>query len=175
MKKSYIILSFLLAILFSVFCNASAQVDPILLDEPNENVFGCKNDIFIELTKAPTISKVASGRATSDFYILMQAEILFLIDVTWNGLDKSSFSLKWIDRDGNVSFFPLDYAVSMISNLKVSWYAFSEPFDFTDLRLTNLVFEVTPYSFEGWSLIFRPTERGAENAYCEIEIPLKVQ
>ena len=63
----------------------------------------------------------------------------------------------------------------MIANLKDGWYTFAEPYDFTDLRNTNLIFDVIPYNYEGWTFVFRPTERGAASPYCEIEIPLKVR
>ena len=175
MKKCLPVLFFIAVILLSVISCGAADIDPILLNQPNDNVFGCKNDVFIELTSQPTIGKVASGRSTKNNFIVLQAEILFLIENTWNGLDKNSFAVKHTDSDGNEEVFPLNYAISMMANQKVSWYTFSEPFKFTDLRHTNLVFEVTLNTTEGWALIFIPTERGSESSYCNIEIPLKVR
>ena len=175
MKKCLLVIFFLTVILSSSLLCSAANVDPILLNEPNENVFGCKNDVFIELVSQPTIGKVASGRSTQNYYIVIHAEILFLIENTWNGLDKTSFAVKHTDPDGNEELFPLNYAISMMANQKVSWFTFSEPYKFTDLRHTNLIFEVTSGSTEGWTLIFLPTERGANSPYCDIEIPLKVR
>lgn len=175
MMKKLMLLTLLVLILVPILPCAAVEVDPILLDEPNEKVFGCKNDIFIELSQPTTMSKVASGRSTRNNFILIQAEILFLLDTTWNGIDKSSFSLKWTDPDGAVSVFPLNYAISMMANKKLTWHIFSEPYRFTDLKHTNLIFEVTPYSYDGWTLVFRPTERGTGTPYCEINIPLTIK
>ena len=172
MKKYALMLMLLVIILSAAVSCASAEIDPILLDEPNEKVFSCKNDIFFELLDPPSISKVASGRNASDYFMVLRAEILFLVDGHWEGIDRNSFLLKWTDPDGKETLFPLNYAISMMSNQKVAWYTFSEPYDFTDLRKTNLVFDVTPYTFDGWTLVFRPTERGSDTAYCEINIPL---
>ena len=61
MKKTAIsILIFALILLLVLPC--LADVDPILLDVPNENVYGCKNDIFIELLEKPVIGKSAPGK-----------------------------------------------------------------------------------------------------------------
>ena len=175
MKKTFLMFFLILAAFpFALPCMAYDVVDPILLDEPNEKVFGCKNDIFIELLQKEMISKVASGRTASEYFILFPVEFLFLVDDTWAGVDRSSFSLKHTDPDGSVTFYPLNYALSMMSNLKVHWPLFSKPLKFTDLRLTNLVFNV-PYVLDGWTLIFRPTARGASFPYCEIEVPLNLR
>ena len=174
MKKTFVIMILLTAVLMTVLPCAASDIDPILLNEPNENVFGCRNDIFIELVAQPMISKVASGRTASDYYILLQAEILFLVDGTWNGLDRGSFVVKRVDEKGDAQEYPLNYAISMMTNQKVAWYTFSQPYKFTDLRYTNLVFDV-PYALDGWTLLFRPTERGSKDPYCEIEIPLNVR
>ena len=173
MKKCYLILFLSAMILVSAITCAAEKVDPILLNEPNEAVFGCKNDIFIELTKPVSISKVASGRTAADYFIIIEAEILFLIDGRWNGIDRNSFTLKHTENDGTTTIFPLNYAVSMMANQKVTWHIFSEAYEFTDLHHTNLIFNV-PYLLEGWSLLFRPMERGSNAPYCEIEIPLQV-
>lgn len=152
-----------------------ADVDPILLNEPNPNVFGCRNDIFIELTRQPMLSKVASGRMASGYYIVLRAEILFLVENEWIGIDKSSFMMKHTNEDGTQRLFPLDYAGSMIANLKDSLKTFADHYKFADLKHTNLFFDVEPYTQTGWSLVFRPTERGGKTPYCEVEIPIKVK
>ncbi|MBR6090030.1 MAG: hypothetical protein IKP86_08865 [Anaerolineaceae bacterium] len=171
--KNCLMLLFLTALLFLPGISEAAEIDPILLDEPNEKVFECGNDIFIEFTALPTISKTANGRTTSEFFVILRAEILFLADKTWYGIDKDSFSLKFTDADGCESFFPLNYAISMMANQKSSWDPFWVPYDFADLRFTNLIFTVPANAAEGWTLMFSPKERGADSPYCEIEIPLK--
>lgn len=175
MKKGFL-LFILVLIVFSLAlpCMAYQIVDPILLNEPNEKVFGCKNDIFIEILQKEIISKVASGRTAAEYFILFPVEVLFLVDDTWEGIDRTSFSLKLTDQDGKETFYPLNYAISMMSNQKVHWPLFSKPLKFTDLRLTNLVFNV-PYVLDGWTLVFRPTARGNSAPYCEIDIPLNLR
>ena len=175
MKKCFLIIILVLAVCSLVLpCMAYDFVDPILLNEPNEKVFGCKNDIFIEILQKEIISKVASGRTATEYFILFPVEVLFLVDDTWEGIDRTSFSLKLTDKDGNETFYPLNYAISMMSNKKVHWPLFSKPLKFTDLRLTNLVFNV-PYVLDGWTLVFRPTARGASAPYCEIDVPLNLR
>ncbi len=175
MKKIILILFLTLSVFsFVPPCMAYNVVDPILIDEPNEKVFGCKNDIYIEILQKEIISKVASGRTATEYFILFPVEVLFLVNDTWEGIDRTSFSLKLTDKDGNETFYPLNYAFSMMSNLKVHWPLFSKPLKFTDLRLTNLVFNV-PYVLDGWTLVFRPTARGASAPYCEIDIPLNLR
>lgn len=174
MKRKIMFLMLILSAVTVLSCQA-AEIDPILLNEPNPYVFGCRNDIFIELTQQPHLSKVASGRTAPDYFIYFRAKILFLADGSWNGIDKKSFAIKHTTHDGHHTYYPLDYATTMIANLKDGWYTFAEPYDFTDLRNTNLIFDVIPYSYEGWTFVFRPTERGAASPYCEIEIPLKVR
>ena len=59
-------------------------------------------------------------------------------------------------------------------NLKNGWNTLSDPLFFTSLSTINLVFDVVPTAKEGWTLLFRPTERGKDSPYCEVEIPLTV-
>ncbi|MBQ6343416.1 MAG: hypothetical protein IJI41_09855 [Anaerolineaceae bacterium] len=175
MKKYTVFFVFILLVLCTVLpASAQIAIDPILLNEPNEKVFGCKNDIFLEITQKEIISKVASGRTAPDYFILFAVEVLYLREESWNGIDRDSFVLRHTDADGKQTVYPLNYAISMIANLKVTWPLFSEALDFTDLRHTNLVFNV-PYVLDGWSLIFRPKERGAAAPYCEIIVPLNVR
>ena len=175
MKKLPIVFIFILLVLAAVLpVSSQSAIDPILINKPHEKVFGCKNDIFLEITQKEIISKVASGRTAPDYFILFSVEVLYLREESWNGIDRSSFVLRHTDKDGKQTEYPLNYAISMISNLKVTWPLFSESLDFTDLRHTNLVFNV-PYVLDGWSLIFRPTERGAGTPFCEIIVPLNVR
>ncbi len=152
-----------------------AEIDPILLDEPNERVFGCNNDIFIELLENPAISNSTSGRIAANNYLYFKTKILFLVNTKWNALDKQSFSLKFIDEDGDESFYQLDYAMTMLTNVKNGWNTLSDPLSFPSLSTINLVFDVIPTAKESWTLLFRPTNRGNETPYCEVEIPLTIK
>lgn len=175
MKKQILFLILTAVLILTALPCGAADVDPILLADPNPNVFGCRNDIFIEMTRQPTLSKVASGRTAAGYFIVLRAEILFLAQEDWIGFDKSSFVMKHTDADGKVSYYPLDYAGSMIANLKDSLKTFADPFEFADLKHTNLFFDVPLYTYEGWTFVFRPTQRGEKSPYCEVEIPLKVR
>ena len=173
MKKTIFILLFLCVLLSTAaVCSADEYVDPILLTDPHPDVFSCKNDIFIELPVRPTIGKSASMRYTNNYFIEFKAEILFLLEEPWNGLDRTSFSLKYTDANGVETSYPLDYAISMIANMKNSWFTFAKPYEFADLRYTSLIFEVEPYDTQGWTFVFRPTERGSKVPYCEVSVPL---
>lgn len=175
MKKCvYCLLITLVLLSVVAACSADEYVDPILLNEPNPNVFSCKNDIFIEIASSPTIGKTASTRYTNNFFIEFKAEILFLLEESWSGIDRTSFSLKHKNADGVETSYPLNYAITMMANMKNSWFTFAEPYDFADLRYTNLIFEVVPYDLEGWTFVFRPTERGASEPYCEVTVPLVI-
>ena len=175
MRKPFILLLLLAVTFLSMLPCGAADVDPILVYAPNEKVIGCKNDIFLELTQNPTLSKVASGRTAKNYFIYFTAEILFLPETSWNGIDKNSFILTRTDAEGNVETYTLNYAVTMMANLKNGWHIFGDTYHFTDLRKTYLIFDVVPYAYDGWTFIFQPTERGAEKPYCKVEIPLKVQ
>ena len=171
--------SFLLLVIMICFSAVPAMaddyVDPILLDAPHPDVYGCENDIFIKLTSNPTIDKTASTRYTNNYFIEFKMEILYLLEESWNGMEKTSFSIKHTDPDGVETWYPLNYAISMMSNLKNSWFTLEEPYEFADLRLINLIFEVIPYTKEGWTFVFRPTARGSLTPYCEIDVPLVIK
>ena len=175
MKKTFFILMCLFVLLSAVVCSAEEYVDPILLTDPHPNVFSCKNDIFIELPARAVIGKSASARYTNNYFIEFKAEILFLLEEPWDGLDRTSFSLKYKNADGVETVYPLDYAISMMSNMKNSWFTFSESYEFADLRFTNLIFEVDSCDTNGWTFVFRPTERGSDAPYCEVSVPLVFQ
>ena len=152
-----------------------ADIDPILIDAPHENVFGCRNDIFIELMEKPSIGKSTSGRTAVDNYLYFKTEILFLANYTWDGIDKNSFTVRRVDEEGNTEYYPLDFAITTLTNLKNGWNLLSDGLYFTSLSTINLVFDVIPTAKDGWTFIFRPTERGARSPYCEIEIPLTIR
>lgn len=173
MKRISFLLLVILSLCFTAFPSAADDyVDPILVNAPHPDVYGCENNIFIKLTAIPTLGKTASTRYTANYFIELKAEILFLLEDPWDGIEKTSFTLKHTDADGKETLYPLNYAISMMSNLKNSWFTFDEPYEFADLRLTSLIFEVIPYTFDGWTFVFSPTPRGSGEAYCKIEIPL---
>lgn len=173
MKK--VTIAFVVTLLFLLVLPAFADVDPILLDEPNENVFGCKNDIFIELMEKPVIGKNTSGRNAVDQFLYFKTEILFLLEKTWDGIDKNSFWVRYTAEDGSEEYYPLDFAMTTLTNLKNGWNTLAEPMDFTSLSTINLVFDVVPTARESWTFVFRPAERGSDTPYCEMEIPLTIR
>lgn len=168
---------FLLIILLSLAAAlpASADIDPILINKPNDAVFGCRNDIFIELLDQPVISKTVGGRTAEDYFLYFKAEILFLADDEWDGLDQESFSLERKTEDGSYEYYSLNYAITMITNLRYDWKTLADPLRFTSLTTYYLVFDVDIPSGGDWTLLFSPTERGHGMSYCDIEIPLNVR
>ena len=172
--KNHIFLPLLLALLMTAVIPCAAQVDPILINEPHPNVFDCNNDVFLELVEKPSMIRSTSGKVAKGTFILLNTEILFLIDTTWDGIDKNSFTLKRTAEDGSEAFYPLDYVTSMMLNLRHSQKTFSDPMKFTSLTAYYLIFDVDSYKKDGWTLMFRPTERGGDLPYCEVDIPLPV-
>ena len=162
-------------ILMTAAMPCSADIDPILLNKPNDAVFGCRNDIFIELLDNAVISNTIGGRVAEQYYLYLKAEILFLVEGSWDGLDKSSFSVLHTAADGSQETYPLDYAITMITNLRNEWKTLSDRLKFTSLTTYYLVFDVPAMETENWTLQFRPTQRGGSEPYCVIEIPLKVR
>ncbi len=174
MKKFSILLFFGIIFLITLL-PCSADIDPILLNKPNDAVFGCRNDIFFEFLDDAVISKTVCGRVTDAFYLYFKAEILFLVEESWDGIDKSSFRLRHISQDGTQETYPLDYAITMNTNLRYEWKTLSDRLYFTSLTPYYLVFKVPSMVTVGWTLLFSPTQRGGTTPYCEIEIPLKVR
>lgn len=174
MKKIMLITIVSILVLLCIL-PCSADTDPILLTEPNENVFGCKNDIFIELMEKATIGKNTAGRNAVDNFLYMKTEILFLADEQWEGIDKNSFRVRHTTEDGTTEEFPLDFAITTLSNLRNGWSTLADEMYFTSLSTINLVFDVIPTDKEGWTFLFSPSERGSNNVYCDMEIPLTVK
>ncbi len=174
MKRTWLIMIVAVLFLLSVL-PCSADADPILLAEPNENVFGCKNDIFIELMEKAAIGKNTAGRNAVDNFLYIKTEILFLADEQWNGIDKNSFKLRHTAEDGTTEEFPLNFAITTLSNLQNGWNSLADGMFFTSLSTINLVFDVNIADKEGWTLLFSPSERGSGKAYCDMEIPLPVK
>ena len=174
MKKILIGQCTLFAVLFLFIFSCSAQVDPILLNIPHENVFGC-NEIFIELMEKPVIGKNTGGRNAIDNFLYFKTEILFLEEKSWDGFDKNSFTVYHVEEDGTKEFYPLDFAMTTMTNHRNGWNNIYETMEYTYLNTTNLVFDIVPTSREDWFFLFRPMERGKTQPYCEIEIPLTIK
>lgn len=172
--KKILLLPVIFLLLLTVLPSA-ADIDPILLNRPNDAVFGCRNDIFIEMLDTPVISKTVGGRTAEDYFLYFKAEILFLAEEEWDGIDQESFSLERQTEDGTLEYYPLNYAITMITNLRNEWKTFASPLRFTSLTTYYLVFDVDTMATDGWTLLFSPTERGHAMSYCDIEIPLKLR
>ena len=174
MKKSLITLLAIFMIL-TVFMTCSAvDIDPILLDKPSYLVHECNEDLFFEVLVDPVIDYMTCGRHAKDQFLIMTGEFLYLGEGTWHGLDKNSFELKHIRQDGTEEFFQLNYVMTVMAAMKNGWLTLSDSLPFATLIKLNLIFDVNTLDKKGWTLIFRPAERGGEAA-CEIEIPLRVQ
>lgn len=174
MKYFYLILS-ILVIMTAAAVPCTADIDPILLNEPNDAVFECGDDIFVEFLSEPMLTPTLSGRRAVNNFLFFRMEMLFLADASWNGIDKTSFSVKHTAPDGTEEIYPLDYASTMIGNLKQDLKTLSDTISTTSLFYYNLVFDVNETDRDGWSFLFQPKERGEQTAFCEIEIPLTVR
>ncbi len=173
--RSIKILFMLIVLLLPATGICFAEADPILVSEPNENVFACGEDVYIELLDAPIIAKQAFGRTAEENYMSFKVRMLFLADVAWEAIDKNSFSLIYEDAEGKETDYPLDYAISMLSNRRNGWNSLSSIVDYPAYFTMSLVFDVGSTEKESWTLVFRPTERGAEEPLCESLIPLNVK
>ena len=172
LKKLWITLLFL--VLFAVIPASGADVDPILIDKPNFLVEECSKDLFFEVLVDPVIDYNTGGRKAEDLFFFLTAELLYLRDDPWNGLDKGSFTLKRTLPDGTEELYPLNYMMTMMFSMKNGWKTLSDELAFPRLLKLVLVFDVKTMDRKGWSLIVAPAERGGE-AECQIEVPLRVQ
>ncbi len=173
MKYIYFLLT---ALLMFAAIPCSANIDPILLDEPNDAVFSCKNDIFIEFMNDPVFLKTLGERRAEGNYLVFRIEMLFLIEARWSGIDRFGFSVEHVDGNGTKEVYPLDYATSMITNLKYDTRTFSDPISFASLFNYYLVFDVPSTDRAGWTFVFEPKARGREtDPYCEIRVPLTIR
>ena len=154
---------------------AQLKIDPILLDEPNEAIFDCKNDIFIEVSTQPMIGKQTANRTAEDQYLYMTVKILYLADQPMQGLDRTSFSLLHAAEDGSETEYPLNFAVSMISNRIKGNINMAKLLKLPAFWTQDLVFNVDTLDKSNWTLVFTPMERGGEEAYCRIDVPLTVK
>ena len=170
-KKSELL--FAVLILLCSFLPCAADIDPILVDKPYPTVFECSPDMFIEVPGIAYISYNLGDRAAEKYFLYFKAEVLYLEEEIWDGIDKSSFLLKHTTSEGSVTQYALNYMMTARESLINEWPTMSDPLFFGWLLPLNLVFDVPKMEKDGWSLIFRPAERGG-NAVCEIEIPIEV-
>lgn len=176
MKKSALIILFAAVILSTVLpCMAIDVTDPILRDEENEAVFRCGEDIFIEIKDAPTLGKSVSSRNAVDNYLHFSIQLLYLSNDVWAGIDKNSFHLAHIDPEQNEEDYPLNFAVSMITNRMKKYNTFGDMLEVPSYRTIYLVFDVTGNDKNGWSLVFSPAERGKTEPVCSVTVPLTVK
>lgn len=166
------LLGILLICLFVIPC--AADIDPILRDEPNEAVFECKNDIFIEVSEPAVIGKQTAQRTAEENFLYLTVKILYLAEEEMKGLDKASFSLKHVGENGE-QVYPLNFAISMISNRMKNYTTMTKTLQLSSYWTLNLVFNVDAADKDNWTLIFTPTERGGSEAYCRIDVPLLVK
>ena len=171
--KKHLLLLIILTFL-AVIPAAGADVDPILIDKPNFLVHECSKDLFFEVLVDPVIEYNTGGRDAEDLFFFLTAELLYLRDKPWNGLDKGSFVLKRTLPDGTEERYPLNYMMTMMFSMKNDWKTMSDDLAFPRLLKMILDFDVKTLDRKGWSLIVAPAERGGE-AECEIEVPLRVQ
>ena len=174
MKKLLFVFLLILVLCAAVPCGAQiSKVDPILLTTPNPWVYECTDELVLELLVAPTIEFSTGGREAENYFFFFTVEFLYLQDWPWNGLDKSSFMLKHTGEDGSEELIPLNYMMTSMLGLKNHWKTMADPLKLGALIKLELVFDVDTRDENGWSLLFRPAERGGSPA-CETEIPLMI-
>ena len=172
MKKIFLITIVLLAAVIGLPC--SAEIDPIMKDKPSPIVFECNEDLFIEIPDMASIIYTIGDARAENYFLRLRAEVLYAGEGTWDGLDSSSFQLKYTDTEGNVTYYDLNYMMTAREGLINEWPTMSDPLFLGWLLPLRLVFDVDSMNYKSWSLIFRPAERGGKPV-CEIEIPFKVR
>ena len=174
MMKSVLFLILFLVCVQTGFA-ASWFDDPIIYDEPNEKVFDCRNDIFIEVVEDPVISKNVSNRTAENNFLYLTVRVLYLADEEMAGLDKSSFILSRRTEDNTEVRYPLNFMVTMLTNRMRGFSKLTGRLYLPSYRTLSLVFDVDTNDKQNWELVFLPTERGSSTSYCEINVPLKVR
>lgn len=176
MKRMIKITLCLMVLLFGAIpAFAQQKTDPILLDEPNDAVFDCKNDIFIEVSTPAAIGKQTAARTAEDQYLFMTVKVLYLAEQPMKGLDRASFTAFHTAEDGTTSEYPLNFAVSMISNRIKGNINMAKTLKLPAFWTLDLVFNVDTTDKANWTLLFAPMERGTDTPYCEINVPLAVK
>lgn len=172
MRRILLFCLILIPVFLAALPCAAADIDPILIDKPNPRVYECTEDLVIELLVDPIIEYSAGGKIAKDCFLFMTVEFLYLQERNWNGLDKNSFFLLHTDPSGMEEIIPLNYMMTSMMTMKNGWKTMSDQLEFGSLEKMILVFDVDTTNTTGWTLIFRPAERGG-NPACEIEIPLR--
>lgn len=177
MMKRFLTTLVRLAVFLMIAGSVSAQqrTDPILLDEANDAVFSCKNDIFIEVSQQAAIGKQTANRTAEDQYLFLTVKILYLADEPMQGLDRTCFSVQHTAEDGSRTEYPLNFAVSMISNRIKGNINMAKTLKLPAFWTLDLVFNVDTLDKNNWTLVFTPMERGGNEAYCQIDVPLAVK
>ena len=171
-----ILLCFLFVLITTAPAFAQQKMDPILLDEPNDAIFNCKNDIFFEVSTQAAIGKQFAGRTAEDQYLYMTVKILYLAERSMKGLDRKSFSLIHINNDESQTEYPLNFALSMMSNRIKGNINFSEKtLKMPAYWTLDLVFNIDSTDKENWTLVFNPVDRGGKDSYCQINVPLYIK
>ena len=173
MTRKDLFLLILIIVFGAALPAAAADVDPILLDRPSSLVFECGENLFFEVLVNPVIEYSTGGRHAENQFFFLTAELLFLEDRAWDGLDKSGFVLKHTTSKGE-ELYPLNYMMTMMLGLKNRWKTISDPLVFGDLLKMTLVFDVQTLDRNGWSLLLNLAERG-RTPVCEVEVPLTMQ
>ena len=166
-------LIFIFLMMLSGHLAYAADIDPILIDKPSPIVYECSRNMYIEIPRYGTIYYTIDDIDAEVYFLLLKAEVLYLEEGIWDGIDKSSFILKHKNAEGQEDLFQLNYMMTARESLVNEWPTISEPLFFGWLLPINLIFDIPTGDNKGWSLIFRPAERGGDPV-CEIEIPLKV-
>lgn len=172
MKK--ILFFFILIPLFMLVLPCFADVDPILIKKPNPWVYECTEELVIEMLVEPIIVDSTGNVIADDYFFVFTVEFLYLQDNPWNGIDKDSFLLKHETGDGRVEVIPLNYMMTSMLGIKNGWKTLADQYELGTIVKMNLVFDVKTNDKNGWTLIFRPAERGG-TASCELNIPLHVR
>ena len=171
MRKFYFFVVLMITIAGNFGLSLAEEIDPILIDEPNEKVFQCGESLFIELPEPAKILNTLAERQANAYFLFFKTEVLFLEKDGWNGLDKSSFQMIHTDDEGNETVYPLNLMMTSLASLQYGWKSLSDPLYHTSLTKYILAFNVPTTDNQNWTLVFRPAERGGD-AYCEIQIPL---
>ena len=172
MKKIFGLV-FIILMILGIHTAYALDIDPILADKPNLSVYECSGNMYMEIPGTAYIFNSIGEVNAGNYFFFVKAEVLYLEDGIWDGIDESSFVLKHINGEEQEELFPLNYMMTARESLVNEWPTFSEPLFFGWLLPINLVFDVPDDPSGGWSLLFRPAERGG-SPVCEIEIPLKV-
>ena len=154
---------------------AQLKIDPILQEGTGEGIYDCKNDIFIEVSTPPMIGKQTASRTAEDQYLYMTVKILYLAEEKMEGLDRTSFKIIHNAEDGSTTEYPLNFAVTMIGNRIKGNTNMAKTLKLPTYRTLDLVFNVDTIDKNNWTLVFCPMERGGEEPYCKIDVPLAVK